>query len=170
LPTTFAKLEMPLNKDLRAIRFNYLVDFSFSNRTATKMIILRILKDAGLKAKAINFIFCSDDYLLKINREHLNHDYYTDIITFDLSEVRGEITADIYISVDRVVENARTFNRPRLEELRRVIFHGVLHLTGLRDKSNGEQETMRMAEEKYLKLYEKQADVPRITVSRRNIK
>lgn len=101
----------------------------------------------------LQYIFCSDDYLLQINRQFLHHDYYTDIITFDLTEESYPINAEIYISVDRVRDNAREFGNSLRRELHRVIFHGALHLCGYKDKNPREQELMRQMEEKYLKLY-----------------
>ncbi|HYE54531.1 MAG TPA: rRNA maturation RNase YbeY [Chitinophagaceae bacterium] len=156
---------MPSKKDVQRISFHYLQKFSFSNRTLAKTIVLRILREAGLKAENISYVFCSDEYLLNINRHHLEHDYYTDIITFDLSERKGAVIADVYVSVDRVRENASEFNKSFQDELLRVIFHGALHLAGLGDKSPRQQARMRAAEERYLRMFHKQAHVPRDTVS-----
>lgn len=102
--------------------------------------------------KEIRYIFCSDDYLLQINRDHLQHDYYTDIITFDLSEGEG-ITAEVYISTDRVKDNAATLGTGYNSEMLRVIFHGALHLCGYKDKSREQSAQMRKMEEFYLKRY-----------------
>jgi rRNA maturation RNase YbeY len=110
----------------------------------------------------VNYIFCSDRYLLKINQTFLKHDYYTDIISFDLSP--GKMTqGEIFISIDRVRENAANFESSFKEELHRVIFHGALHLCGLNDKTENEKSKMRRMEEKYLKKYF--GKVPRSTVS-----
>lgn len=95
----------------------------------------------------LSYIFCNDDVLYDINLQFLQHDTYTDIITFDLSERSDELQAEIYISVDRVAENASKFNTTYERELHRVIFHGALHLCGLRDKKPAEQKAMRAAEE-----------------------
>jgi len=97
----------------------------------------------------ISVIFCSDDYLLSVNKEYLNHDYYTDIITFDYS-VDTEISGDLFISIDRVKENSTEFNVPFLNELHRVLVHGVLHLCGYGDKSPVEETLMRSKEDFYL--------------------
>jgi len=97
----------------------------------------------------INFIFCSDEYLLDINVDYLNHDYYTDIITFDYCE-NNIISGDIFISINRVKENSIEFNQTFLKELHRVIVHGVLHLLGIKDKSLAEREEMTINEDKYL--------------------
>ena len=99
----------------------------------------------------VNYIFCSDDYLLEINKEHLNHDYYTDIITFDYCEM-DVVSGDLFISVDRVKDNAENLNVVFLDELHRVMAHGVLHLCGLGDKSETEEIRMRKAEDDALLL------------------
>jgi probable rRNA maturation factor len=101
----------------------------------------------------LNYTFCSDESLLEINIQHLNHDYYTDIITFDLSDVSREIEGDIYISVDRVRENAKNLKAGFEHEILRVIVHGLLHLMGYKDKTVSEAKTMREKEEESLMLY-----------------
>src|SRR5687767_12168673 len=98
--------------------------------TWIKSVIAIESKELGI----VNFIFCSDEYLRKINLQYLNHSTYTDIVTFDNSESRGMIEGDIFISVDRVKDNAAKFNRPFQEELHRVLIHGILHLAGYSDK------------------------------------
>jgi rRNA maturation RNase YbeY len=112
-----------------------------------------LFKKEGKKLEDIHYIFCSDDYLLEINRQHLQHDYYTDIITFGLSQPGQPILAEVYISIDRVKDNAGQFQVPLKEELHRVIFHGALHLCGYKDKRFKDQQLMRKMEDKYLKLY-----------------
>ena len=98
----------------------------------------------------LGFIFCSDDYLLEMNREHLDHDYYTDVITFDYSD-RNQISGDVFVSVDRVLENAKNFGDGDFHnELCRVMVHGVLHLIGFKDKTEEESEIMRREETKNL--------------------
>lgn len=104
----------------------------------------------------LSIIFSSDDYLLKINQEYLQHDYYTDIITFDYEEV--ELTGDLFISFDRVKENALTHGASLEEETNRVVVHGLLHLLGYGDKSPEESKNMRLLENKYLAI------VPRETI------
>ena len=99
---------------------------------------------------ALNFIFCSDEYLLKINNEYLNHDYYTDVITFNYNEA-NIVSGDIFISTERVKENALEFNISEKEELCRVIIHGVLHLVGFDDKVKEDKEKMTREENEYLK-------------------
>lgn len=98
----------------------------------------------------LNFIFCSDDYLLKINQQYLNHDTYTDIITFDNGDTSGEIYGDIFISIDRVKENAKSFKTTLSDELHRVIIHGTLHLLGYKDKSKADKDLMTKKEDFYL--------------------
>ncbi|WMN12299.1 rRNA maturation RNase YbeY [Marivirga salinae] len=103
----------------------------------------------------LNYIFCSDDFLHKINLEYLDHDTYTDIITFDLQEEADEshnIESDIFISIERVKENANNLNSKFLEELARVMAHGLLHLIGFKDKTDEEKKEMRLAEDKAIEL------------------
>ena len=100
----------------------------------------------------LNFIFCSDDYLLEINQQYLKHDTYTDIITFDNSEEKGQIYGDIFISIDRIRENAKTFKVSFSDELHRVIIHGTLHLLGYPDKKKEEKALMTEKENHYLAL------------------
>lgn len=100
----------------------------------------------------ISFNFCSDDYLLSINKEHLNHDYYTDIITFDFCE-NNLVSGDIYISTDRVKDNAKTEKKSISNELHRVIIHGILHLCGYKDKKPADARLMREKEDFYLSLF-----------------
>ncbi|WP_082326582.1 rRNA maturation RNase YbeY, partial [Sunxiuqinia dokdonensis] len=105
----------------------------------SKKWIKNTIKKEGREPGEITFIFCSDDYLLEINKQYLDHDYYTDIITFDYVEGK-EISGDIFISVDRVKENAATFGVDFQNELNRVLVHGVLHLLGYKDKSADEKK------------------------------
>lgn len=102
----------------------------------------------------LNFIFCSDSYLLAINREYLNHDYLTDIITFDMSEERNILEGDIFISLDRVTDNASSHQVSRTLELIRVVSHGILHLIGFNDKTDAEIKLMRKNEEACLSLWQ----------------
>ncbi len=101
----------------------------------------------------LNYVFCSDDYLLHINKEFLDHDTYTDIITFNLSEKENELSGEIYISEDRVRENAEKFITSYNQELHRVIFHGALHLCGFKDKKETDKKEMRHQENLCLKEY-----------------
>jgi rRNA maturation RNase YbeY len=107
----------------------------------------------GYGIDQLGFVFCSDAYLLKINRDYLSHDTYTDIVTFDLRDTPGAIRGEVYISLDRIRENARTYGQPVTRELHRVIFHGLLHLCGYKDKLKAQRETMRQKEDFYLRRY-----------------
>lgn len=125
-----------------------------SERTRLKQFIESIFRKEGRKLESLNYIFCTDPALLDINRQYLNHDFYTDIITFDLTDAAG-IRGEIYISTDRVRDNARTLQVPVKEELLRVVFHGVLHLCGYKDKKPAEIKTMREKENLYLQKWKK---------------
>lgn len=108
------------------------------------------IAEEGKKINTISFNLCSDEYILQLNNEALQHDYYTDIITFELNEKNEPIEGDIYISIDRVKDNAKTLNIPFITELQRVLIHGVLHLCGYKDKSTKEEKQMREKENYYL--------------------
>jgi probable rRNA maturation factor len=126
---------------------------SLPNRTALKKSIEELFRKEGKSLASLSYIFCSDEYLLRINKSYLKHNYYTDIITFDMSESPGETIGEIYISTDRVRENAANLGVSIKEELHRVIFHGALHLCGYKDKTVKDAKTMRLAEDKYLAAY-----------------
>ncbi|MFZ9388242.1 MAG: rRNA maturation RNase YbeY [Chitinophagaceae bacterium] len=126
---------------------------SLRNRNRLKSYIQGIFKREGRSLEGLNYIFCSDKELLKINREYLNHDFYTDIITFELSAPGAPVQGEIYISVDRVKDNAGSLGFSFNSELHRVIFHGALHLCGYRDKSKKEIEEIRKKEDYYLSGY-----------------
>ncbi len=113
-----------------------------------KSVIASYNKELG----DITIIFCNDDYILDINRQYLNHDYYTDIITFDYVEA-NVISGDLFISLDTVKSNAQKFSEDYITESKRVIIHGVLHLIGFKDKSPTEEKDMRAAENKALELF-----------------
>jgi probable rRNA maturation factor len=135
------------------IQFHLLKAISLRDRTRLKAFLRLLFQKEKVKLAELQYIFCSDDRLLEINKQFLNHDYYTDIITFNLSGANQPINAEIYISVDRVRENAREFNSSIQMELHRVIFHGALHLCGYKDKTGKDQLEMRKMEDKYLRLY-----------------
>jgi probable rRNA maturation factor len=118
-----------------------------------KSFLLALFKKEGKRVDSIAYVFCTDEYLLQLNKEHLNHDTYTDIISFDLSEPGQKINAEIYISTDRVKENSITYHTSFKRELHRVIFHGALHLCGYKDKSKADQQEMRKQENHYLDQY-----------------
>ncbi len=108
----------------------------------------------GKKVGEVGYLFCSDAHILNVNRTYLQHDYYTDIITFDYSE-GNTLNGDIVISLDTVKSNARQYDKPYDEELLRVIIHGILHLCGINDKGPGEREKMEKAEDHALQLWNK---------------
>lgn len=124
-------------------------------RTRVKAFIGRIFIKERVKLKGITYVFCSDAFLLQMNCTFLQHDYYTDIITFTLSEKGQPIEAETYISIDRVKDNARSLGIPYRQEMLRVIFHGALHLCGYNDKKKSEIVLMRSKEDQYLRLFEK---------------
>ena len=143
--------EMPLITP--KIEFHFLQKITLEHRGQLKVFLTTLFKQEKNKLADLQYIFCSDDRLLEINRQFLQHDFYTDIITFTLSEPNQPISGEIYISVDRVRENAQVFQSSLKTELHRVIFHGALHLCGYKDKTRGEEQIMRKMEEKYLKGY-----------------
>ena len=137
-----------------AIHFFFEIkNISLRERNRLKQFILSIFKAEKKKCVGLTYIFCSDKRLLEINRQFLDHDFYTDIITFDLSDKKGELIGEVYISTDRVRDNAKTFGEKFNAELHRVIFHGALHLCGYRDKTAKEKSQMTAKEEFYLKKY-----------------
>lgn len=131
-----------------------------------KEVIQKLFKKEGKILESLDVIFCSDEYLLSMNQEFLDHDTYTDIITFDLSNRKDfaaagknlPIVGELYISLDRVMDNAQTFEVDKTQELRRVIFHGCLHLCGYGDKTKAQVTEMRKMEEVYMMVYDKKSD------------
>jgi len=132
------------------IQFNYETDFLLSNEEQLADWISHVIVSEGYKEDEVNYIFCDDDYLLKLNVEFLDHDTLTDIISFDYS-IGKIIQGDIFISIERVQENATDFNVSFFDELHRVIVHGVLHYCGYKDKTEEEEQLMRDKENHYLK-------------------
>lgn len=126
--------------------------FNLEKRGELKVFIESLFKREKKTLSSINYIFCSDKKLLEINRKFLNHDCYTDIITFDLSE-SDSTQAEIYISVDRVKDNTKSLGISFKSELHRVIFHGALHLCGYKDKTKDQKAEMRVKEEYFLSQY-----------------
>lgn len=126
------------------------VSITLKERRQLKVFIENIFKREKKRLDEINYVFCNDKRLLAINRDYLGHDYYTDIITFDLSKNKSAITAEVYISADRVRENAAIHTVTMNRELQRVIFHGALHLCGYADKTSAEKKRMRKRENYYL--------------------
>ncbi|OCX50442.1 rRNA maturation RNase YbeY [Mucilaginibacter sp. PPCGB 2223] len=126
------------------------IKFKPKNKTALRGWIKDTIVAEGYKLKELNYIFCSDKYLIGINRQYLDHDTYTDIITFDHSEKEKMIGGDIFISIERIRENAAKFSVSEANELHRVIIHGALHLLGYRDKSKADKALMTAKEDFYL--------------------
>ena len=125
--------------------------FTLKDKAKVREWINNTIKAEGFKRIAeLNFIFCSDAYLLDINKQYLNHDTYTDIVTFDSSEDEDVIAGDIFISVERTRENAAKYGVSDMDELHRVIIHGVLHLCGYYDKKKEDKELMTAKENEYL--------------------
>lgn len=134
------------------ITYNYETDFELSDEEHYSNWISQIITSEDKKEGEINYIFCDDEYLNKINTEFLSHDDYTDIISFDYS-VGNEIHGDIFISVERVKDNALQYKVDFLDELHRVMAHGVLHYCGFKDKTTEDAQIMRMKEEEKMKLF-----------------
>jgi probable rRNA maturation factor len=128
------------------------ITYKLKHKTAVRQWVTETIKAEGYKLKELNYIFCPDSYLLQINQQYLNHDTYTDIITFDNSETERVITGDIFISIDRIRENALKFNITETDELHRVIIHGALHLLGYTDKTVVTKQKMTQKEDLYLNL------------------
>ena len=126
------------------------IRFKLKDKNKVKAWVKSAIVSEGYKLQEINYIFCSDAYLLQINRQYLDHDTYTDIITFDNSEKEKVITGDIFISIDRIRENATKFDTGLVNELNRVIIHGALHLLGYTDKTAENKKIMTSKEDHYL--------------------
>ncbi len=129
-------------------------DIDFSLKDEAKVIdwISKVVSEHDSLVGEISYIFCSDEYLLNINREYLQHDYYTDVITFDYTE-DNIISGDIFLSIDRVKDNAALYAKDFDEELKRVIIHGILHLLNFKDKTEDESKLMREKEDECLKVF-----------------
>ena len=136
------------------IGFNVIKSTPLSNRKALKEFLKQISNKEKKIIHSLDYVFCSDEDLLDINQKFLNHDYYTDIITFNLTTGTSEaIVGEIYISIDRVKENAKHFKTTIQKELHRVVFHGILHLCGYNDKTKAQKTIMTQKENHYLKMY-----------------
>ena len=129
------------------------ISFSFPQRTRSKEMIQDLIQQEGKSIEEINYIFCTDAYLLELNQGYLQHDTLTDIITFHYHQKDLPVHSDIYISIERVRENAKTFGVSFRHELHRVLFHGALHLCGYKDKNKKEEQKMREMEEQYLQQF-----------------
>lgn len=127
------------------------INFSISDEHAVASWLHDVCVAEGKSLEAVSYIFCSDEYLLEMNRQYLNHDYYTDVITFDYCEAEA-VSGDVFISIDRVEENAQNVGVSKQDELHRVMVHGLLHLIGYGDKSEADKEQMTQKEDYYLSL------------------
>lgn len=126
--------------------------FNLKHKSKLRIWVSQVIKENAKISKAINFIFTSDKHLLSINQQYLNHDTLTDVITFNFSSDPKFIETDIYISIDRIQENADRLNNPFPDELHRVMIHGILHILGYNDKNALEKKEMRKKENHYLAL------------------
>ena len=134
------------------INFNYETEFTLDNEQAFANWLSAVIVSENKNEGEINYIFCDDEYLHKINVEYLNHDTLTDIISFDYT-VGNELNGDIFVSVERVEDNAKDFNVSFKEELKRVLAHGILHYCGYKDKSDSEAELMRSKEDEKIAMF-----------------
>ncbi|MFY8066312.1 MAG: rRNA maturation RNase YbeY [Flavobacterium sp.] len=134
------------------ISFNYELDFKLDDEQLFSDWLSKVIISENKHEGEINYIFCDDNYLVEINQQYLDHDTLTDIISFDYS-VGNELHGDVFISVERVVENAEDFNVTFEEELRRVIVHGILHYCGYKDKNEEDENLMRQKEEEKMKMF-----------------
>lgn len=134
------------------ISFNYETDFTLSNEAHYEEWISRVIVSEGFDEGEINYIFCDDEYLHKINVDYLDHDTLTDIISFDYTE-GNLLQGDIFVSVERVKENALDFNVPFEDEIKRVLSHGILHYCGYKDKSHEDELLMRSKEDEKIQMF-----------------
>ncbi len=155
-----------MSKIKPVVRLHFLSKFTLTSREALKSYIISRFKKEKRSFESLDIIFCDDEHLLQLNRQFLKHDYYTDILSFPLSGPGQPLVAEIYISIDRVRDNARNLDSSFTRELHRVIFHGVLHFCGYKDKSRLEIRKMRDLEEKWLKAYKKRTSVNKKHVPR----
>lgn len=134
------------------ISFNYELNFKLEDETAYSNWLSKVISSEYKDEGNINYVFCDDNYLIEINKQYLNHDTLTDIISFDYS-VRNELHGDVFISIERVRENAVDFNVEFDEELRRVLVHAILHYCGYKDKGKEDEKLMRQKEEEKIKMF-----------------
>ena len=139
---------------MKKVSFHYADrQLGIADKTGIKAAVENIFRLEKRTLDHIDYIFCSDEYLLAINKQYLQHDFYTDIVTFDLSEKKDETIGEVYVSVDRIKDNAFKLKQPLKSEILRVIFHGSLHLCGYKDKSEKESKLMRSKENFYINHY-----------------
>lgn len=130
--------------------FNEDITYKLEQKIATRLWISSTINQEGFTLQELNFIFCSDEYLLNINKQYLKHNTYTDVVTFDNTTKKGVIVGDIFISIDRIKENSIAFSVAETDELHRVIIHGTLHLLGYKDKNKESKALMTQKEDQYL--------------------
>ena len=130
--------------------FNEDITYKLEKKIATRLWISSTINKEGFTLQELNFIFCSDEYLLNINKQYLKHNTYTDVVTFDNTTKKGVIVGDIFISIDRIKENSIAFSVAETDELHRVIIHGTLHLLGYKDKNKASKALMSQKEDQYL--------------------
>lgn len=145
-----------MSSDQNASSINFFseeIDFELTSESSFEHWVDKIATENKASIENLNYIFCNDSYLLKVNQEYLDHDYYTDIISFPYSEFPDPLEGDIFISVDRVRENAKDNGVQFDNELKRVMAHGILHFLGYKDKSESEAAIMRKKEEEMIALF-----------------
>jgi probable rRNA maturation factor len=130
------------------------IKFTLKEKNKYKRWLKAIAENDGYKITDLNYIFCTDEYLHKINLDYLNHDTYTDIITFDNSEEEKLIEGDIFVSIERIIDNAEKLESGVEKEIQRVMSHGLLHLMGYKDKSKKDKKIMREMEDRCISLYQ----------------
>ncbi len=142
-----------MSNSIPPVHFNFQSAYALKDKKRLKEFISQLIKMENKKLRSLNYVFCSDEFLLQINNDFLNHDDYTDIITFELSHDEL-IEGEIYISIERIKENAKLYSSSFIQELRRVMFHGALHLCGYGDKTKKDKEIMTSKENTYLNLWD----------------
>jgi probable rRNA maturation factor len=134
--------------------FSESINYNLKQKLKLKKWVKATIEKEGYTLQELNFIFCNDEYLLEINRQYLNHDTYTDIITFDNSDEENIIVGDIFISIERIKENAKIYNKTDFDEVCRIMIHGTLHLLGYKDKGKEAKTLMTQKEDEYLAIRE----------------
>lgn len=139
---------------MKKINFYFInCKYNIRDRKGIKEAIAHLIRKERRELTSLNCIFCSDAYLLEMNKKYLKHNYFTDVLTFDMSNQKEKIEGEIYISIDRVLDNARNMNVSQREELCRIVFHGTLHLCGYSDKKRADKKLIRKKENEYLAHY-----------------
>ncbi len=143
-----------MNRDKPLVSFHFLIRTTLPHRNGLRLFLAGLFLREGQQLGELKYIFCDDKYLLDLNRKFLKHNFYTDILSFpSLQDENKKVSGEIYISVDRVRENAVDLGTSFKQEIHRVIFHGALHLCHYKDKTKKEQDQMRSKEDEYLKRY-----------------